>query len=295
MSKNVKKRKKLSFLDIVAYSVVTLLAIAIIIPFYHVVIVSFTSHKEFLDTSFLLFPKSPTLKNYKDLLDDGRVLIGYRTTLLILLFGLPLNMILTSSFAYGMSRKGYPGRRILFYLVLFTMIFNGGVIPMYMLMKELGLTNSIWSIVFAYGINTFYMIIMRNYFSTIPTSLIESAKIDGAGEWRTLFRIILPLSKPIIATMTLFYAVDRWNEWYYAMIFIRKSELLPLQLILRNIVVDSQVRANAASGGAVLQDVMFTTGLKMCAVMVTMVPIMCVYPFLQKHFVKGMLIGAIKS
>lgn len=292
---NYIKRKRFGFLDIVAYSVITLMAIAIIIPFFHVVVVSFTSHKEFLDTTFLVFPKNPTLKNYKDLLDDGRVFVGYRTTLLILLFGLPLNLILTSSFAYGMSRKGYPGRRIIFYLVLFTMIFNGGVIPMYMLMKELGLTNSIWSIVFAYGVNTFYMIIMRNYFSTLPTSLIESAKIDGAGEWRILFKIILPLSRPIIATMTLFYAVDRWNEWYYAMIFIRKAELLPLQLILRNIVVDSQVRANAASGGAVLQDVMFTTGLKMCAVMVTMIPVMCVYPFLQKHFVKGMLIGAIKS
>jgi len=293
--KNHLKKRKLELMDIISIVLTLLLTITILIPFLHVVVVSFTSQKEYLNTPILLFPSQPTLKNYKDLFEDGRILIGYRTTLLILLFGLPLNLLLTTSFAYGMSRKGYPGRKLIFYMVLFTMIFNGGVIPMYMLMREIELTNTIWSVVFAYGINTFYMIIMRNYFLTLPESLIESAKLDGAGEWRILFDIILPLSMPIIATITLFYAVDRWNEWYYAMIFIRDSDKQPLQLILRNIIIDSQVRENAASSGAMIQDLKFTMGLKMCAVMATMLPVMCIFPFLQKYFVKGVLIGAIKS
>ena len=148
---------------------------------------------------------------------DRRILIGYRTTLLLVLIGVPLNLFLTTSFAYGLSRRGYPGRKLIFYVVLITMLFNGGIIPMYLLMMKLGLTNSLGSVVFAYGINTFYMVIMRNFFSSLPVALVESAKIDGAGEWRILFRIILPLSMPIIATITLFYTVDRWNEWYNAM------------------------------------------------------------------------------
>ncbi|AGC67842.1 protein LplC [Thermoclostridium stercorarium subsp. stercorarium DSM 8532] len=289
------ENKKYSRFDIVLCVILALVLISIIIPFFNVIAVSFTSQQEFLQTSILIFPKKPTLINYYDLFKDGRILIGLRTTVIILLIGLPLNLILTTSFAYGMSRKGFPGRKLIFYLVLFTMIFNGGVIPLYMLIKEMKLTNTIWSVILAYGINTFYMIIMRNYFSSLPESLIESAKLDGAGEWRILFSIVLPLSMPIIATVTLFYAVDRWNEWYYSMIFIRNAKLQPLQLILRNIVIDSQVRALAASSGAILEDYKFTNGLKMCAVIVTMLPVMCIFPFLQKHFVKGVLIGAIKS
>ncbi|HEY8420223.1 MAG TPA: carbohydrate ABC transporter permease [Thermoclostridium sp.] len=286
---------KISMFDIVLIIILTIVVLSILIPFINVFVISFTSQQEYLQTPFLIFPKKPTLKNYYDLVKDGRVLIGYRTTLIILLIGLPINLLLTTSFSYGLSRKGFPGRKFIFYLVLFTMIFNGGVIPMYILIKELKLTNTIWSVILAYGINTFYMIVMRNYFSTLPEALIESAKLDGAGEWKILFRIILPLSMPIIATITLFYSVDRWNEWYYSMIFIRDANLQPLQLILRSIVIDSQVRAHAASSGAILEEFKFTNGLKMCAVVFTMLPVMCIFPFLQKHFVKGVLIGAIKS
>jgi putative aldouronate transport system permease protein len=288
-------KNKYSRVDIFLLVFLTLVMLSILIPFINVIVVSFTSQQEYLQSSLIIFPKKPTLDNYIDLIEDGRILIGYRTTFLILLLGLPLNLFLTASFSYGLSRKGFPGRKLIFYLVLFTMVFNGGVIPMYMLIKELKLTNTLWSVILAYGINTFYMIVMRNYFSSLPESLIESAKLDGAGEWRTLFNIIIPLSMPIFATISLFYAVDRWNEWYYSMVFIRNADKQPLQLILRSIVMDSQVRAQAASSGAALEDLKFTTGLKMCAVMFTILPVMCIYPFLQKYFVKGILIGAIKS
>ena len=289
-------RKKINIADILLVVIISLWALVIILPFLNVVVISFTTNKEYLMRPLLLIPHEPTLKNYMDLFEDGRIWVGYGTTLQILLFGLPVNLFLTTSFAYGLSRKRYPGRKLIFYLVLVTMLFNGGIIPMYLLMMKLGLTDSLGSVVLAYGINTFYMIIMRNFFSGLPDALIESAKIDGAGEWTILLRIILPLSMPIIATITLFYTVDRWNEWFNAMIFIKSPNLQPLQLVLRSIVLESQLLDKiSAEGSVVIDQQRFANGMKMAAVMVTMLPIMCVFPFLQKHFAKGVLVGAIKS
>ena len=181
----------------------------------------------------MLFPSQPTIDNYYRLFQDPRILIGYKTTLLILFLGVPINLFLTTSLAYGLSRTNFPGGKFIFYAVLLTMLFNGGIVPMYLLMLQLGLTKNIWSVILAYGVNTFYFIIMRTYMTTLPDSLIESAKIDGADEMRILFKIILPLSKPILATVLLFYAVDRWNEWFNAMVFLRRNDLIPLQLVLR--------------------------------------------------------------
>lgn len=296
MDTAIKKRRKINVWDIMLMGILGIWALAILLPVINVVAVSFTSNTEYYERPLMLFPYEPTLKNYMDLFDDGRVLIGYRTTLLLVCIGVPLNLFLTTSFAYGMSRRGYPGRKIIFYLVLLTMLFNGGIIPMYMLMMNLHLTDTLGSVILANGINTFYMIIMRNFFAGMPDALIESAKIDGAGEWRILFRIILPLSMPIIATISLFYTVDRWNEWYNAMIFIKSPELQPLQLVLRSIVLESQMMDTISETGvATIDKDRFVSGLKMAAVVVTMLPVMCVFPFLQKYFVKGVLVGAIKS
>ena len=175
------------------------------------------------------------------------------------------------------------------------MLFNGGIIPLYLQMKEMGLTNTIWSVVLAGTVNVFYFVIMRNYFQSLPESLMESARLDGAGEWRILFDIILPLSKPIIATLTLFYLVDRWNEWYNALIFIRNTDLQPLQLVLRSIVMGSSIVNNVTSAAAMEQMQNFNMGVKMAAVIVTILPVMCVYPFLQKHFAQGVMVGAVKA
>jgi putative aldouronate transport system permease protein len=287
-------KNRFEFLDLVLILILTIFALLIIVPFINVVAISFSSHKEYLDTALLLVPKRPIIKNYERLFADGRIWIGYRTTLIFLLVGVPVNMFLTISVAYGLTRPSFPGKKIIFYGIIFTMLFNGGIVPMYLLMRELKLTNTIWSVVFAYGINSFYMIIMRSYFLTIPESLMESAKLDGASEWRILFQIILPLSMPIIATIILFYSVDRWNEWYNAMIFIRKNSLVPLQLILRSIVLETRVTDNMAVSAAVIRDD-FVDGMKMACVIVVMLPVMCVFPFLQKYFVKGVLIGAIKA
>jgi putative aldouronate transport system permease protein len=173
------------------------------------------------------------------------------------------------------------------------MLFNGGIVPLYLLMLQMGLSNRIWSVILAYGVNTFYFIIMRTYMTTLPESLIESAKMDGAGEWRILFRIILPLSKPILATVLLFYAVDRWNEWFNSMIFLRRNDLIPLQLVLRNIVMDSTIVDSMSIAGPRVPR--FTEGIQTATIMVTMLPVMCFFPFLQKYFVKGIMIGAVKA
>jgi putative aldouronate transport system permease protein len=173
------------------------------------------------------------------------------------------------------------------------MLLHGGIVPTYLLMLQMGLTNKIWSVILAYGVNTFYFIIMRTYMTTLPESLMESAKIDGAGEWRIMLKIILPLSKPILATVLLFYCVDRWNEWFNSMIFLRRNDLIPLQLVLRNIVMDMVIVNSLSIAGPRVPR--FTEGIQNATIMVTMLPVMCFFPFLQKYFVKGIMIGAVKA
>ena len=286
-------RNKFELLDGFILTFLLIMATVIIIPLINVIATSFATQKEAAATPLLLFPTQPTIDNYYRLFQDPRILIGYKTTGMILLLGVPLNLLLTTSLAYGLTRTNFPGAKFIFYAVLLTMLFNGGIVPMYLLMMQLGLTKSIWSVILAYGVNTFYFIVMRTYMTTLPESLIESAKIDGASELQVLFRIILPLSKPIIATILLFYAVDRWNEWFNAMVFLRRNDLIPLQLVLRTIVMDSVIVNSLSIAGPRIPR--FTEGIQTATIVVTMLPIMFVFPFLQKHFVKGIMIGAIKE
>lgn len=281
--------------DIFVVILLTFWMFLIIIPFVNAISISFATQKEYVDNPLMLFPSQPTLQSYEMLFNDYRICTGFRTSFLLVLVGVPLNMLLTTVLAYGTSRGDYPGKRIIIGGILFTMLFNGGIIPLYLQMKELGLTNTIWSVVLAGTVNVFYFVIMRNYFQSLPESLIESARLDGAGEGRILFHIILPLSKPIIATLTLFYLVDRWNEWYNALIFIRDTEMQPLQLVLRSIVMESSIVNNVTSAAAMEQMKNFDMGVKMAAVIVTILPVMCVYPFLQKHFAQGVMVGAVKA
>ena len=291
----VYKRKRFDAVDVLVVTLLTLWVLLIIIPFVNAIAISFATQKEYVDNPLMLFPPEPTLKSYELLFNDYRIWTGFRTSFLIVLIGVPANMLLTTVLAYGTSRGDYPGKKIIIGGILFTMLFNGGIIPLYLQMKELHLTNTLWSVVPAGTVNVFYFVIMRNYFQSLPESLIESARLDGAGEWRVLGHIILPLSKPIIATLTLFYLVDRWNEWYNALIFIRDTEMQPLQLVLRSIVMESSIVNNVTSAAAMEQMQNFDMGVKMAAVIVTILPVMCVYPFLQKHFAQGVMVGAVKA
>ena len=297
MARTVKLKKRKDPLEIIAFIILTLFGLIIAVPFYNVLIVSITGQAEYLRAGgLLLFPKEPTLDSFSRLFQNKLLWTGYRATLSVVAVGLPLNVVLTFCMAYGLSRKGWPGRKIVFTLVLITMIFNGGIVPMYLLMKDLKLLDSWWSVILAGGLNTFYVIITKNFIDSLPESLIESAHLDGANEWTVLFKIVMPLSKPILATIVLFYAVDRWNEWYNSMIFLTTPTKFTLQLVLRNIVINSEMQGAAASSGNVTASAAtFSMGIKMCAVIMTMLPIMCVYPFLQKHFAKGIMLGAIKA
>lgn len=286
-------RNRFELLDLIILIVLLIFAAIIVVPFISVLGTSFATQKEALESMLMIFPSQPTIDNYFRLFQDPRILIGYRSTLQILLLGVPINLFLTTSLAYGLVRTNYPGAKIMFYLILLTMLFNGGIVPMYLLMMQFGLINSIWSIILAYGVNTFYFIVMRTYMTTLPEALIESAKIDGAGEWTILLKIILPISMPIIATVLLFYSVDRWNEWFNAMIFLRRNDLIPLQLVLRNIVIDTVIVDSLSIAGPRIPR--FTEGIQSAVIMITMLPVMCLFPFLQKYFVKGIMIGAVKA
>lgn len=297
MARTVKLKDRKDPLEIIAFIVLTIFGLIIAVPFYNVLVVSITGQAEYLNAGgLLLFPKEPTLDSFKRLFQNKLLWTGYQSTLTIVAIGLPLNVLLTFCMAYGLSRKGWPGRKIVFTLVLITMIFNGGIVPMYLLMKDMKLLDSWWSVILAGGLNTFYVIITKNFIDSLPESLIESAHLDGANEWTVLFKIVMPLSKPILATVVLFYAVDRWNEWYNSMIFLTTPTKFTLQLVLRNIVINSEMQGAAASSGNISASAAtFSMGIKMCAVIMTMLPIMCVYPFLQKHFAKGIMLGAIKA
>ena len=287
------KRKKFGLMDLIIFIILFSGMMAIIIPFFNVVAISFTSYKEYMQSVWVFWPKEPVLDAYEELFKDARILIGYKTTLTFLLIGLPLNVLLSISLAYALFRKGWPGRKLVFYLVLFTMIFHGGIVPMYLVMKSLGLNNTIWSVILAQGLNTFNMILLYNYFNSLPDALVESASLDGASEWTIMFRVVVPLAKPILATVVLFVAVQFWNEYFMSMIFLRSKEWQSLQQVLRAIVMDSQVVDTATM--ADVGEKNFTDAIKMAAVMATMIPVMCVYPFLQKYFAKGIMMGAIKA
>ena len=299
MKKNSKttsyRRDRFEAMDAVILAVLVLGVAVILIPFINMVATSFTSYKEYMQSTWVFWPKEPTFQAYEELLNDARILIGYKTTLTYLAIGIPMNLFLGVTLAYALCRKGWPGRKLVLMLVLFTMIFNGGIVPLYLVMKSLHLTNTVWAVILANGMNTFNMILIYNYFGSMPEALMESASLDGADEWTILSKIVLPLSKPILATVVLFVAVHLWNEYFMSMIFLRSNSWQSLQQVLRAIVMDSQNLDSTAAALVDLSEKNFTDGIKMAAVVVTMVPVMCVYPFLQKYFTKGIMIGAVKT
>ena len=205
-------RDRFELLDLVILIILITIAAMIVFPLLSVIATSFATQKEYLESKLLLFPKDPTVENYYRLFQDGRIWIGYRTTLIFLVIGVPLNLFLTTTLSYGLSRTNFPGSKFFFYAILFTMLFNGGIVPLYLLMLSVKLTNTIWSVILAYGVNSFYFIIMRTNMAMLPESLVESAKLDGANEWLILLRIVLPQSRPIVATIMQFYGGGRWNS-----------------------------------------------------------------------------------
>ncbi len=291
-SKKTKKLMRATFTDVVIAAFLGVLAFIVIYPFYNAVLISLVSENEYVRTPFLMFPKKFVFDSYKTIIEQGTLFLGMRTTTLVTFFGVTYNMLLTVFCSYALTKE-FPGKRAVLYLIIFTMYFSGGLIPYYLLIKDLHLMDNIFSMILPMGITFSYMTVIRRHFESIPPSLIESAKIDGANEIAILFRIVLPLSTPILATYVLYYGVDRWNEWWNGMLFIKSYEKQPLQLILRTIVMDvSTANASASSATGIIP---FGEGIKMASTVVSMLPIMCVYPFLQKYFVAGLTVGAVKE
>ena len=281
--------------NVVNYTLLILLVIATLYPLVYVLLASLSDPARLLAyKGFLWKPIGFSLEAYRAVLANPGIGIGFRNTLFIVVFGVTVNIFMTALGAYVLSRKNVMWNKVFMFIIVFTMFFGGGLIPMYLIVKGVGLLDSLWSTIIPFAVSTFNLIIMRTSFMGIPDSLEESAKIDGANHFTILFRIIIPLSMPVIAVMILYYAVDKWNGWFYASVFIRSRELFPLQLVLREILISNST--DSMSIGASAGD-RFQIGetIKYATIIVATFPIMCVYPFLQRYFVKGVMIGSIKG
>ncbi|UUZ79075.1 carbohydrate ABC transporter permease [Paenibacillus sp. P26] len=282
-----------------AVNVLVLGAIGLITlyPIYYVFVVSFTDPTEYIrKQGFVLFPEHWTLAAYRYLLStptfkDATVVSAFLATV-----GTALSLIVTAALAYGLSQKRSLGRRVLMLMILITILFSPGLIPPYILIRDLGLINSVWSLILPVLTSGWYVILMKSFFDSIPVELEESAVMDGATDIGTFFRIILPLSLPALAAFGLFYAVAYWNTFFNAVLYINDPAKWPLQLVLRNMLIDSSTQAGGSAAAEMMAEQRIPAEtLKMAAVVIATSPILCVYPFLQKHFAKGVMLGSVKG
>ncbi|QYR23071.1 carbohydrate ABC transporter permease [Paenibacillus sp. sptzw28] len=284
-------------LDLFSYLFMAIFSIFCIVPFILIISSSLSDEKAVQETGFVLFPKEFSLFAYKVIFQDNAIFSAYKTTIIFTVLGTILCLIITSAMAYAISVKTFTHRNKIAFFVYFTMLFNGGLIPSYLLIaKYLGLRDNILVYILPVLINPFNMFLLRNFFKQIPDSLAESAKIDGANDIYILFKIILPLAKPAMATIGLFYGLGFWNEWFTTILFISDKDLYSLQYLIMKVLreVDFANQMNQMQEVAV-QYVVPTNTAKMATAVVTVGPIIFVYPFLQKYFVKGLVVGAVKG
>ncbi|WP_052350431.1 carbohydrate ABC transporter permease [Paenibacillus gorillae] len=297
LSPSVKKdKKKFNVADMIIHLILIFLTVCTIFPFYNVLLMSFSNSVAISKQVVYLIPTTFDLSAYNYIFNEPRFLKAFLVTLFVTVVGTSVNLFATLTGAYVLSKNGFPGRKIVMSGIIFTMFFNGGLIPFYLTMKNLGLINNLFVMVLPVAINTFYMIICISFFRTLPAGLEESAKIDGANDIQVLYKIILPISMPMVATITLFYAVDRWNEWWHGVLFMTDINLLPLQALLRELLTNYQQVLSSISTNIIVQNTgLHPEMLKMAVLVVSVLPIVCLYPFMQKYFAKGVMIGSIKG
>lgn len=273
----------------------TLLMLVCIYPVYYVVVASVSNPiLVYRGSKILLWPREFSLATYKLVFEYPAIWTGYANTLVYVIAGTALSLALTVCGAYGLSRSYLPGRIALTFIIVFTMYFTGGMIPSFMVVRAIKMYDTRWALLIPGAVSTFNLIIMLTYFKNIPESLEEAAKIDGASEYRILFQIFLPLAAPVLAVIALYYAVAKWNTYFQALIYLRSRTLFPLQLILREILIQND-QTMVSGAGAYDGLEAFAQNVKYASIVVATVPILCVYPFLQKYFVKGVMIGAVKG
>ncbi len=284
---------KLNGVDVLIISFLSLFTLMILYPFYNTILISITPQVTYIREPFMLFPKEITWDSYQYVFENKAIWNSMWVTIRVTFFGTLYNIFLTVTLAYALNHT-YPGKKLFLGLIMFTMYFSGGLIPLYIMINDIGLMNSIASMILPIGVNISYLMVMRKYFKSIPEELEESAKIDGANDIVIMFRIVLPLALPMIVTFLIYYGVERWNEWYNGMLYIKSAAKMPLQLVLRNIVANANtIQASESMQEAGVKP--FADGIKMAAVIVTMLPVMILYPFMQKYFVSGLTAGAVKG
>ncbi|MFD0712665.1 carbohydrate ABC transporter permease [Paenibacillus sp. GCM10027626] len=260
-------------------------------PFWDSLIVSITPISESMSSNLHLFPKTITFEAYAYIAGMKQLWNSYGISIFVTVVGTILSMIVTTLAAYALSKSNLPGGRVIMFLIIFTMMFSGGIIPTYLVVKQLGMMNSVWAMIAPLMIQTYNLIIMRTFMASVPESLEEAARIDGCGDFRILLQVVLPLAMPAIATISLFYAVAKWNEFFTAVMYVTDKDVWPLQLFMRAMLIDNE--AMYQSGG----DSPFLLGqsIKMASIMVSTIPVMLIYPFFQRYFVQGATLGAVKE
>ncbi|MBD1380667.1 carbohydrate ABC transporter permease [Metabacillus arenae] len=280
--------------DFIIYVLVGLIAIICIYPFIYVLSASISSSDAVLRGDVLLFPKDITFEAYKRVIEEPGIWIAYGNTIFYTVVGTLFSMFVTICGAYPLSKKRLKGRSFFAFFIAFTMWFNAGIIPTYLNLKDLGLLDTRTAIIVGFAVSTFLVFIMRSFFQSVPDSLEESAKVDGANDLQILWKIFLPLSKPALITVGLFYAVSRWNGYFWSMIVLNDESKIPLQVLLKKLVVDMSVKEQMANSLDTTSQYSAETVIY-ATIIVSIIPIVLVYPYLQKYFVKGTIIGGIKE
>lgn len=283
-------RRKITPFTIVNTIILLIVAFVTVYPFVYMMAVSLSSDIYVMKGEVNFWPKEFTLKNYQYVLNDSRIGRGYLNTLLYVSLGTFVSLLVTAMGAYALSNSRLIFRKAFMLLIVFTILFSGGMIPTFLVVKNLGLVDTIWAMILPTAVSTWNLIIMRTFFSSIPTELEEAGKMDGLNDIGIFTRIVLPLSKPVLATIGLFYAVGIWNNFMSPLLYLRNDALYPLQVVLRNMVLVEQM-ADVSSGDAII----VAEPLKYATIMVSTIPILLLYPFLQKYFVKGVMIGSMKG
>jgi len=282
--------------DVSNLILLAIIGIVTAFPFYYVFVVSFTEPSGFIGKGFILFPEKWSLMSYKYLLSTDAFMRSMGNSVFITVVGTTISLFVTSGLSYALSRRRLQGRRFFMLAILLTTLFNPGLIPPYLLVRDLNLINSTWSLILPVLTSGWYVLLMKSFFDSIPTSLEESARIDGANDMTVWFRIILPLSMPSLAAFGLFYAVAYWNTFFHALLYINDFDKQPLQVLLQNMLIDASTAAGgSAAAEMVAEQQIPPETLKMAAVVVATLPIVLLYPFLQKHFAKGVMLGSVKE
>lgn len=282
--------EKRSFFDIANTLVLVLVAFLTFYPFWNILVVSFSTPGAYYTSAYHLVPRELTTDAYVYNFSNTQVYTSFFTSVTVTVAGTSMAMVLTIMTAYFLSKKYLKGRNFIFGMFILTMFIGGGLIPFYVLVTKLGMRNTLFALFVPQALNMYFLILTKNYLVSMPQSLEESAKLDGANDFTILLRIVVPTAKPIIATISLFYAVQFWNDWFNPMIFLRDQKLFPLSLYLRNLI--SEATGQIDQG---VVDIGTPATIRAAVMIITITPIILVYPFLQKHFVKGVLLGSVKE